>query len=79
MKGSGKISKKMRNTLTGKKQANDLNRQFTKKKILLNLEKIRADYVILDLGAGSSYNVIDLPHWFYFLTPEILPPYAQLK
>lgn len=32
MKGSCKISKKMRNTLTGKKQANDLNRQFTKKK-----------------------------------------------
>jgi flagellar biosynthesis protein FlhG len=59
---------------------------FTKKKILLNLEKIRADYVILDLGAGSSYNVIDFFLTSYsglvVVTPEltsVLNAYSFLK
>jgi flagellar biosynthesis protein FlhG len=59
---------------------------FTKKRILKELETLPADYVILDLGAGSSYNVVD-----FFLSsssgvivvkPEItsvLNAYAFLK
>lgn len=35
----------------------------TKRKIIRGLLKIPADYVIMDLGAGSSYNVVD-----FFLT-----------
>lgn len=59
---------------------------FTKKKILMNLEKLNADYVILDLGAGSSYNVIDFFLTSYrgmiVVTPEltsILNAYSFLK
>ena len=32
---------------------------FTKQRILKELAKLPADFVILDLGAGSSYNVVD--------------------
>lgn len=59
---------------------------FTKKKILTNLEKLSADYIILDLGAGSSYNVIDFFLTSYkgtlVVTPEltsILNAYSFLK
>lgn len=36
---------------------------FTKKKIIKNIQSLDADYVIMDLGAGSTYNIID-----FFLT-----------
>lgn len=32
---------------------------FSKRKILKELLQLKADYVLLDLGAGSSYNVVD--------------------
>lgn len=32
---------------------------FTKKKILRHIQQLPADYVVLDLGAGSSYNTVD--------------------
>lgn len=32
---------------------------FTKRKIMRELAALPADYVIMDLGAGSSYNVVD--------------------
>lgn len=59
---------------------------FSKKRILSCLEKLNADYVILDLGAGSSYNVIDFFLTSYkglmVVTPEltsILNAYSFLK
>ncbi|HDQ14659.1 MAG TPA: MinD/ParA family protein [Sediminispirochaeta sp.] len=36
---------------------------FSKKKIIRDIQKLTADFVIIDLGAGSSYNVLD-----FFLT-----------
>lgn len=36
---------------------------FTKKKIMRDLQNLVADYVLLDLGAGSNYNTVD-----FFLT-----------
>lgn len=36
---------------------------FMKKKILRELPKLTADFIILDLGAGTSYNILD-----FFLT-----------
>ena len=36
---------------------------FTKQKIIKNIQSLDADYVIMDLGAGSTYNIID-----FFLT-----------
>lgn len=32
---------------------------FTKCKIIRNLQSLDADYVLLDLGAGSTYNIVD--------------------
>ncbi|MFW6363270.1 MAG: AAA family ATPase [Spirochaeta sp.] len=32
---------------------------FTKKKIIRDLQNLVADYVLLDLGAGSNYNTVD--------------------
>ncbi len=32
---------------------------FTKRKILKELAALPADYIVMDLGAGSSYNVVD--------------------
>lgn len=59
---------------------------FTKKKIIQQLEKLNADYVILDLGAGSTYNVIDFFLISYdgliVVTPEltsVLNAYSFLK
>ncbi len=59
---------------------------YSKKKILCNLEKLDADYVILDLGAGSSYNVVDFFLTSYrgmiVVTPEltsVLNAYSFLK
>jgi flagellar biosynthesis protein FlhG len=59
---------------------------FTKQKILKEIEELPADFIILDLGAGSAYNTID----FYLssgtgivlTTPEttaILSTYSFLK
>ncbi len=59
---------------------------FTKKKLLREINQLVADYILLDLGAGSSYNVID----FFLIsntglivtTPEttaILSSYSFLK
>lgn len=36
---------------------------FTKKKLIKNITSLDADYIIMDLGAGSTYNIID-----FFLT-----------
>src|SRR6056297_1115680 len=59
---------------------------FTKKKLIRELEQLVADFILIDLGAGSSYNVID----FFLIsntglivtTPEttsILSSYSFLK
>ncbi len=37
---------------------------FTKKKLIKNLPSLPGDYAILDLGAGSTYNILD----FYLMT-----------
>ncbi len=59
---------------------------FTKLKILKELESLPADYVILDLGAGSAYNTIDFylssSQGIILTTPEttaILSAYSFLK
>jgi ATPases involved in chromosome partitioning len=59
---------------------------FAKKKILKELESLPADYVILDLGAGSSYNVVDFflasSEGLVVVKPEItsiLNAYSLLK
>jgi flagellar biosynthesis protein FlhG len=59
---------------------------FVKNRIVKQLSKLPADIVLLDLGAGSSYNVVD----FFLLAPDglivskpeitaILNSYAMLK
>lgn len=49
-----------------------------KQKLLLNLTRLQADYVLLDLGAGSSYNTLD----YFGMSPNGLiitvPEYATL-
>ena len=61
-------------------------RYFTKRKIIAGINSLVADYVIVDLGAGSSFNIID----FFLIsstgilvtTPEttaILNAYSFLK
>jgi flagellar biosynthesis protein FlhG len=59
---------------------------FAKKRILKDLGALPADYVILDLGAGSSYNVVDFflssSEGLVVIKPEItsvLNAYALLK
>lgn len=59
---------------------------FSKKKILKELNQLDADYVILDLGAGSTYNTLDFFLVTYksilVTTPEItsiLNAYSFLK
>ena len=59
---------------------------FSKKKILKELNQLDADYVILDLGAGSAYNTLDFFLVTYksilVTTPEItsiLNAYSFLK
>jgi flagellar biosynthesis protein FlhG len=59
---------------------------FTKKRIIKELEALPADYIILDLGAGSSYNVVDFflvsGEGVIVIRPEItsvLNAYAFLK
>lgn len=59
---------------------------FTKCKIIRNLEALEADYVILDLGAGSTYNIVDFfiitNDGIVIVTPEltsILNAYSFLK
>ncbi len=59
---------------------------FTKKKIVKNLSMLDADFVILDLGAGSTYNIVDFFITAYdgilVVTPEltsILNAYSFLK
>jgi flagellar biosynthesis protein FlhG len=57
-----------------------------KRRILKELSRLPADFVILDLGAGSSYNVVDFylagPRGLVVLNPEItsvLNAYSFLK
>ncbi len=59
---------------------------FTKKRIMKELLEITADYVIVDLGAGASYNIIDFwlmaPFGLLLSAPEIpsiLNAYSFLK
>jgi flagellar biosynthesis protein FlhG len=59
---------------------------FAKKRILRDLHALPADFVILDLGAGSSYNVVDFflasSEGIVIVRPEItsvLNAYAFLK
>lgn len=59
---------------------------FTKKRILKELQALPADFAILDLGAGSSYNVVDFflasDEGIVVVRPEItsvLNAYAFLK
>ena len=59
---------------------------FTKKKIIRKLNSLEADYVILDLGAGTTYNTLDFYLTTYnsilVTTPEItsiLNAYSFLK
>jgi flagellar biosynthesis protein FlhG len=59
---------------------------FAKKRILKELQSLPADFVILDLGAGSSYNVVDFflasSEGLVIVRPEItsvLNAYALLK
>lgn len=59
---------------------------FIKQKIIRSIQKLIADYIILDLGAGSSYNTIDFflssPTGILLTTPEtpsILNAYGFLK
>jgi len=41
---------------------------YQKKKILKSIQELTADYILLDIGSGSSYNVID----FFLISPESL-------
>jgi len=47
---------------------------FQKRRFMKELKKLEADYIILDLGAGSSYNVVDFfllaDETFLVVTPE---------
>lgn len=59
---------------------------FVKKRIIKELTTVPADYAILDLGAGSSYNVVDFhlsaPDGLVVVRPEItsiLNAYSFLK
>ena len=59
---------------------------FIKKKLLKAIQNLVADYVLIDLGAGSSYNIIDFflisKTGLLITTPEttsILSAYAFLK
>ncbi len=59
---------------------------FTKRRIMKELLELTADYVIVDLGAGASYNVIDFwlmaPNGIVVTVPEIpsvLNAYSFLK
>lgn len=59
---------------------------FTKRRIMKELNELTADYVIVDLGAGASYNIVDFwlmaPNGIVVTTPEIpaiLNAYAFLK
>lgn len=59
---------------------------FTKCKIIRNIQALDADYIILDLGAGSTYNIVDFfittNDGIVVVTPEltsILNAYSFLK
>lgn len=59
---------------------------FTKKKIIKEIMKLDADYILLDLGAGSTHNIVDFFLLSYnglvIVTPEltsILNAYSFLK
>lgn len=41
---------------------------FQKKKIIKSIQELTADYILLDIGSGSSFNVID----FFLASPESL-------
>lgn len=59
---------------------------FTKQKIIKQINKLDADFVLLDLGAGSTYNTVDFflvsPYGITFTSPEttsVLNAYSFLK
>lgn len=59
---------------------------FTKKRIMKELLELTADYVLVDLGAGASYNIVDFwlmaPDGIVVTAPEIpavLNAYSFLK
>ena len=59
---------------------------FTKRRIMKELLELTADYVLVDLGAGASYNIIDFwlmaPNGIMVTAPEIpaiLNAYSFLK
>lgn len=59
---------------------------FRKRRLLKELNALQADYVIMDLGAGTSFNTVDLflssPAGFVVTTPEptaILNAYSFIK
>lgn len=59
---------------------------FIKKKLIKSIQNLVADYILLDLGAGTSYNIIDFflisKTGLIITTPEttsILSAYAFLK
>ncbi len=59
---------------------------FTKRRIMKELLELTADYVIMDLGAGASYNIVDfwlMAHDGILVTapeiPAILNAYSFLK
>ncbi|HAK44662.1 MAG TPA: MinD/ParA family protein [Spirochaeta sp.] len=59
---------------------------FTKKKIIKQINQIDADFVLLDLGAGSTYNTVDFfllsPYGIIFTSPEttsVLNAYSFIK
>jgi len=59
---------------------------FRKQKFLRELKSLKADYILLDLGAGTSYNIIDLylaaDYGLLVSTPEptaILNAYSFIK
>ncbi len=59
---------------------------FVKKKLIRDIQNLVADYILLDLGAGTSYNIIDFflisKSGIVVTTPEttsILSAYAFLK
>ncbi|MCM1322241.1 MAG: P-loop NTPase [Bacteroides sp.] len=59
---------------------------FTKQRIIREIQKLNCDFVILDLGAGTSYNITDFfltaPDGIIVITPEltsVLNAYSFLK
>ncbi|MDC7227122.1 MAG: AAA family ATPase [Spirochaetales bacterium] len=59
---------------------------FTKQKIIKQINSLDADFILLDLGAGSTYNTVDFflvsPYGIVFTSPEttsVLNAYSFIK